>query len=301
MDKNEFRDYVAAHPKLVSMKESTGYPGLYVLKYSRKVFYDGLWNDFLENCRGTVIDADFNVISRPFTKIYNFRVEDKSPVLSDDTMVSAYRKVNGFMAALSWHNNDILVSTTGSLDSDFVGYIKEMMLTHQSWADWQMEILAAKGHTLMFECVHPIDPHICPEDIGMYFLGLRENAWDSEVKTYGKDMIEWARTYATANLKCKYAEGTMLTVGELVSKSKEVDHEGFVAYTEDGQSFKIKSPHYLCLKALARKKDILSLNKQLVEEEYYPLVAHLNSMREEFNSKPEQERLEYIREYLSVQ
>jgi len=66
MNKIEFRDYVLAHPKLVTMKEYTSHPGLFVLKYSRKVFYDAMWNDYLENCRGTVVDKDFNVISTNF-------------------------------------------------------------------------------------------------------------------------------------------------------------------------------------------------------------------------------------------
>jgi hypothetical protein len=81
--------------------------------------------------------------------------------------------------------------------------------------------------------------------------------------------------------------------------AKVCKHEGFVAYTEDGTSFKIKSPYYLVQKALARKKDILSLNKELVEEEYYPLVNHLLEIKDHFNSLSEQDRLEYIRTFLS--
>lgn len=298
MNKDELKKFVQENPKLVTMKESTNYPGLFVLKYSRAVFYKGLWNDFLEECRGTVIDADFNVISRPFTKIYNFRVEDKSPVLDDSTVVTAYRKVNGFMAALTWHNNDILVSTTGSLDSDFVGYIKEMMLKHACWEDWQMAISGARGATLMFECVHPINPHICPEDAGMYLLGHRDNEWDSKIHAFGDYLASFLKSYALDTLKCHGVDYEVLTVGELMAQSKTAKHEGFVAYTEDGKSFKIKTKYYLIQKALARKKDIMSLNKEFIDEEFYPMVAHLNSIKDQFNALDEQSRLEYMRNYL---
>ena len=116
MNKDELKEFVLANPKLVNMR-SAG-EGIYVLKYSKRVFYDNLWNDYLEECRGTIVDADFNVVSRPFTKIYNYGVEDKAPVLSDDTPVTAYRKVNGFMVAMTWYKDDILISTTGSTAND---------------------------------------------------------------------------------------------------------------------------------------------------------------------------------------
>ena len=181
MNKEDLKKFVESNPRLVTMRECGGYPGLYVLKYSKKVFYDGLWNEYLEECRGTIVDRDFNVVSRPFTKVYNFGIEKNAPVLSGDTLVTAYRKVNGFMVAVTWCNDDILVSTTGSTDSPYVSMAKEMMLKHQCWEDWRFTVRNAEGMTLLFECVHPGDPHIVVENPGMYFLGWRENRWDSVV------------------------------------------------------------------------------------------------------------------------
>jgi hypothetical protein len=43
------------------------------------------------------------------------------------------------------------------------------------------------------------------------------------------------------------------------------------------------------------------INKQLVDEEYYPLVAHLNSIKDEFNLLEEQDRLNVIRKFLEAQ
>lgn len=52
------------------------YPnGLRVFKYSRKVFYDALWNTdpLLLEARGMVLDADGNKVMWPFTKVFNFK------------------------------------------------------------------------------------------------------------------------------------------------------------------------------------------------------------------------------------
>jgi len=298
----QLKKFVEDNPKLVSMKSAGD--GIFVLKYSRRVFYDNLWNNFLEECRGTIVDADFNVVSRPFTKIYNYGVEAKAPVLADNTLVTAYRKVNGFMCAMTWYNNDILVSTTGSTANDYVDYAKEMMLKHQCWSDWQMEILAAKGMTLMFEVCHPSDPHIVPEDAGMYFLGFRKNSWDSKVRMYGVTMSNLTQDYALSCLKCNYVESYVLPLSELVAKSKQVRHEGFVAYTEDGQSFKIKSPYYLTSKWVARNPRTDKLMnpdfKKQIDEEYYPLLSAIQENIEAYTAMNEQERLAWVRNYLEM-
>jgi len=303
MNKESIKQYVLDNPKLVTMRESESHPGLYVLKYKKRVFYDSLWNEYLEECRGTIVDKDFNVIARPFTKIYNFGVEANAPVLSDDTQVTAYRKVNGFMCSLTWWNNDILISTTGSTANDYVDYAKELMVKHQPYADWQMELIAAKGMTLMFECCHPSDPHIVPEDAGMYFLGYRENTWDSKVKMYGVSKSNWARDYAMSHLKCGYAESIQVTMGVLKDLSSKVKHEGFVFYTEDGVSAKIKSPYYLTAKWVARNprtdKLLTKEFKELIDEEYYPLLTFIRENIEAYTLLSEQERLQFVRDFLS--
>lgn len=303
MFQDKLKQFVADNPKLVSMKPCG--EGIFILKYKKSVFYKNLWNEYLEECRGTIIDEDFNVVSRPFTKIYNYSVEDKAPVLADNTPVTAYRKVNGFMIAMTWHDNDILVSTTGTTDSLFVEYAKEMMLTHQSWTDWQAAVRMTQGFTMMFECVHPKDPHIVPEEVGMYFLGWRANTWDSPMLGHGEAIAKHWQGFALTCCACGYAESFDTTVGELVKLSKTVRHEGFVAYTSAGQAFKIKSPYYLVSKFVARNprtdKLLTQKAKQIVDEEYYDLIDHIREDIENFTALTEQERLAYVSDFLCRQ
>jgi len=295
VDKASLREYVINTPNLVTMKESIAFPGVYVLKYKRKVFFDSLWNEFLEECRGTLVDADFNVISRPFTKIYNYAVEASSPVLPDNTMVTAHRKVNGFMVAVTWHNDRLLISTTGSTDSPFVAFARDVI--GDNIRHYEDVCRANPEITYLFECVHPDDPHIVPEKVGMYLLGYREKTWDSNIET-GRNR-EFDAILGTIPV-----ESYRTTLGELLAEVKKVHHEGFVGYTDDNQSFKIKSPFYLASKFVARNpntKKLFNPNaKEILDEEYYPLLSHLKANIDEFTALSEQDRLAYVRKFLGA-
>lgn len=299
MFKDELKEYVANNPKLVKMRPAGD--GKFVLKYSRSVFYDGLWNEYLEECRGSIVDEDFNLITYPFTKIYNYGVEKQAPVFADTDMVTAYRKVNGFMVAVTYHDNDVLVSTTGSTDSDFVGYAKEMMLKHMPWADWQMALANAdmQGMTFMFECVHPSDPHIIPEKEGMYILGYRENYWHSMICPIPHTLKNLSEIF-----KCFVPESYHVSMAEVKAMAKSCKHEGFVFYHADGRAAKIKSPYYLVKKFVARNPRTDKLMrpdiKQSLDEEYYPLIDAIQANIVAYTAMDEQTRLSWVREFLEA-
>lgn len=296
MFKEKLQQFVIDNTKLVSKKPAG--PGIFVLKYKKSVFFDNLWNDFLEECRGTIVDNDFNLVTYPFTKIYNYGVEQRAPVFAADEQVTAFRKVNGFMVAVTYHNGDVLVSTTGSTDSDYVDMAKEMMLKHMPWADWQMEFANddMRGMTVMFECVHPNDPHIVPEEAGMYVLGYRENEWGSKV---GHD--PFMLKDLGSMLKCHVPESYTTNMARLQQMAKECKHEGFVFYSADGRGAKIKSPHYLVSKFVARNPRTDKLMrpnvKQSLDEEYYPLIDAIQADIEAFTALDEQARLSWVRTF----
>jgi hypothetical protein len=300
MFKDKLKDYVATSG-LINMKECGN--DIFVLKYKKKVFYDNLWNEYIAECRGTIVDKDFNLVTYPFTKIYNYGIEKEAPVLADDTKVTAFRKVNGFMVAMTVHNGELLVSTTGSTANDYVNYAKEMMATHAPLEDWLMILGTADnvGMTFMFECVHPSDPHIIPEKAGMYLLGYRENEWGSKVGHDPHVLIDLARM-----LICYHAESVTTNMARLKQLAKECKHEGYVFYTDDGVSAKIKSPYYLTSKWVARNPrtdKLVDLNKDIkhnLDEEYYPLVDAIRANIVEYTAMDEQSRLAWVRNYMET-
>ena len=301
MFKDELKEYVATSG-LVNMKSAGD--GIYVLKYKKKVFYDNLWNDYIAECRGSIVDADFNLVSYPFTKIYNYGIEKAAPVLAPDTKVTAFRKVNGFMVAMTVHKGELLISTTGSTANDYVEYAKEMMATHMPLADWRMALGTADclGMTFMFECVHPSDPHIVPEKSGMYLLGARENSWGSKIVHDPYSLMNFARD----TLHCFWAESTMTNMARLQELVKECRHEGYVFYTDEGVSAKIKSPYYLTSKWVARNPrtdKLVNLQNDIkhnLDEEYFPLVDAIRANIVEYTAMDEQARLVWVRNYLET-
>lgn len=285
-----FKEEYEKNKHLVIRKE-TSVPGVYVLKYKREVFHKNLWNDFLRECRGLVVDENFNIISMPFTKIHNYGIEAEAPVLDPATVVEAHRKINGFMVAVTWHNNDLLVSTTGSIDSEFVKMANELIEPRRE----QYVILckANPEYTMMFECVHRNDPHIVEEEEGMYLLAWRKKEWGSLVEASGIQ----ARLYGEF-LGCVGFGAFKTTVGELLEQVKTVKHEGFVFYTEDGIASKIKSPYYLTKKALMRSNFDKFLSQEgrfKLDEEFIPLYNWIYEVeRERFFELDEMARREYI-------
>jgi len=291
--------YVADNPRLVSVKDVGN--GLRLLKYHRRVFYDNLWNEYLEECRGTIVDSDYNLVAYPFRKIYNYGIESRAPRIAGTTPVVAYRKVNGFMVSLSWWNNDILVSTTGSTTSSYIDLAKESMLLHGSWQHWSTIVEQHQGSTMLFECVHPQDPHIIPEKPGMYFLGYRRNEWTAPVDGY-HSADEWQKI--GDQLGCHRVESWSTTLKELRESMTECNHEGWVFYTDTGISSKIKSSYYLVNKWLARNprtdKIMRDDFKNSVDEEYHQLVDHIRANIDEYTALDEQQRLTWIRKYFTI-
>lgn len=292
MFQDELKEYVATSG-LVNVK-SAG-PGIYVLKYKKKVFYDNLWNEYIAECRGSIVDEDFNLVSYPFTKIYNYGIEAAAPVLAADTAVTAHRKVNGFMVAVTKHNNDLLISTTGSIDSDYVAMAREMIDLER----FKTVCASYESHTFIFECVHALDPHIIPEELGMYLLGYRVKSWYSKTETDQLDRL-------AVLFGCRVPERYETTVGKLLETIKTVKHEGYVFYTSDGVSAKIKSPYYLTSKWVARNPrtdKLVDLNKDIklnLDEEYFPLVDAIRENIVQYTAMDEQARLSWVRNYLET-
>lgn len=304
MKDTELFDWIVANPGLAQMKQSVSRPGLAVAKYKRKVFYDDLWNRQLEECRGAVFDLKTKkLVSLPFRKIYNYGIDPKSPKFEDLEYCHAYRKVNGFMLAITWYNDGPLLSTTGSLDSDFVGYGWDLLnkLGKEGLSKFEVFLNKYRGMTHMFEAVHADDPHIIPETEGLYYIGSRYHDLSSEI-VYIPDVIgDKDGRHLLASAGIDFLTPMKTTVGALKEKAMKVDHEGFVFYTSTGAA-KIKSPYYLAAKLFARAGNLDRLlngkAKNFLDEELWPLVDAVNADREYFTALDEQSRLSYCRTIL---
>ncbi len=285
------KEWLEANKHLVTLKQSTKYPDLFVIKYKNKVFYDNLWTPALLQCRGLVLDKDYNVIVRPFDKIFNYM--ENGAAFDRDDICTYTRKVNGFMGAMTYSERyGHIYSTTGSLDSDFAKLAEK----HLGKYAGRLE----EGITWLFEVCDESDPHIIKEVNGAYLIGVVDcnTGWH-----FSEECVSWtALKHGLKRYVHEYAR-----FSDIVKMSKECKYEGYVVrLQEDPTKFlKIKSPYYLTTKFLARKRgdkliellDDVQQAKKTIDEEYYPLLDYLSSIKDEFIALPEQERISKIEAY----
>jgi len=276
---------------LFILKESVNYPGLFVKKYKKKVFFDNLWDGELIESRGKVLFSDGTVVVNPFTKIFNYG-ENGTSIPDTGVKCLWVQKINGFMAAATYvpQVNDVVISTTGSLDSRFVDMAKEF------FTDTIYNSIRNKPRfTFLFEVCHPNDPHIIQEEPGLYLIGMRNI---SDTEHYFSD-IYIERTldiYATTWGVKRPVYDTVNNFESIKIANKVATDEGVVVYAENGTVLKIKTPYYLITKAIARIKEISKLSKQKVDEEFYPLLDYVKSIPN-FSELDEQSRIKEIIKY----
>lgn len=300
------KKFCEENPKLVRVKPVLDGSAL-ILKYNKNVFFDGLWTPEILECRGTIVDAKtFAPIQRPFTKIFS-QEEKMAPKFESGEQVFSVRKVNGYMLAATIHNGELLLSTTGTTDSDFVKFAKTRYLP-----EFRLAVdngLIDENHTTIFEVVDSIfDPHVIPDPDGLWVLAHRPKKWNSEHFFYyekGPDTIHFPETSIS----------TFEEMNELV---KRVDHEGFViqSMARPRCSIKLKSPFYTAVKYLGRKNpNALDLAVRLFRESGHSSTPRwydrktnqlikigLSEMSKEYESvknMTEQQRFAFLREILS--
>ncbi|QDF14792.1 putative RNA ligase/tail attachment protein [Vibrio phage Pontus] len=286
---------------LVKAKEYDN--GLKVLKYDRKVFFKNLWHldERLLECRGRVVDADWNVIVNPFKKVFNYGENGTGNELRTDCLYREVHKLNGFLGCVTRSSEyGMLYSTTGTLDSEYAKMVEEMFLEHTLHID---EI--HPDFTLMFEVCHPDDPHIVAEQAGIYLIGCRHTGEGEECeeeqfteKELDKlaDFFGWRRP-----------EHRLDTLDNILARAKVSKTEGVMVCSalNDEHLFKYKTPHYLSKKLLMRlgKARVEQLfdnpeqfKKNLKDEEFFGFVEYVSSNipRDVWKTMKDQERRNLI-------
>ena len=280
--------------KLVQKKT---YPnGLSIFKYKKKVFWDNLWNtdERLLDARGMVLDAEGNKVIWPFTKVFNY--QENGTTLPLDKEVIAVRKVNGYLACARWWKGELIVSTTGTLDSKYAQWATMLLEDKEIFKTFP-------NATFMFEICLPEDPHIVEEKTGAYLIGVRS-------MTSGRMWSESSLDDVADGEFMRPAWG--VTVFENILRFKRTcDVEGWmIRDVESGEILmKVKSNHYLSKKALMRmsdkKVDVLFDNpskiKEMLDEEFWDLAEYIvNSFtKDEWKEKSDQERRTVIEEYFN--
>lgn len=288
---------------------------LRIVKYSKKVFFDNLWHvggHPLMKARGIVMNCAGEIVQHPFDKVFNYGENGAGHDIPDDEIVQYVEKVNGFLGniTLNPYTGKLLITTTGSFDSEFVGFIKDFIDHKQE--GMLKQFLSKNDVTLSFEVVHPNDPHIIEysaEEKGLYLIGVRgkketDTSWEESAVDEVAQKLGFRRAF--------HGEDTFGNVKAMVRTSKL---EGFMIrrFQEDGSTLtalKFKTPFYSTTKFVGRMnpKSIAFMynapekfKEKIGEEEFFVLVDIVTSTvpKEVFLSMSNDEKVVLVRKIVN--
>ena len=284
-------------------------------KYAKEVFWKGAWGEspYLLKARGIVLDAGGQIVSNPFDKVFNYGERDVGRALPDDLPVVESLKLNGFLGIVSPHplkRGELLVHTQGSLDpdSEYVRHITDLLAPRQRGL--LAKFFAKRPMTLMFEVLHPADPHIVeygPEDHGLYLIGARTLGFEDPEQP--EDELD--RIGALLEFRRPWWRRT--TLGEVKRRVRDCRDEGSMVREDSERQtclLKMKSPFYLTTKFLARLSPKTARHlfgnprdfKKHQDEELYPIVDAVAARwnLEGFLAMNDGERLQAVREIVET-
>lgn len=217
---NLLKQYVEENPQYIEVIPSTLYPGLSMLRYKKTVHILNEWNTFNENCRSMVVDENYNIIVNPLKKIFNIKTEKNAPKLHGNKKIVAFKKLSGFMIAVSWYKSDIIVSTLEPLDSKFTEAARKLITPYEKFL--RKTCSEVSQCTFIFEYITKKQSLITNDLAGLHLLALRINHFDSEIST------QTIQRFATNDLHCYFVEQYNGTVSSLMKKIKTEQHRGYI-------------------------------------------------------------------------
>lgn len=301
--------------RMIHFRDSNGYR---IFKYNKAAFFSRAWEDTPEIAlaRGIVFDiATKTVVCRPFD-----RAEEIELDRNDRTPIIAEYKVNGFMASVWFHNGKWHISTTGSLESDFVRLAAVALqhtcsnlkaLSDKAYVMHNGEKVPVKDLTLLFEICHQTDPHIISEQLdgdgsSVWLIGARITAEGSGNHLLLPDALD---TLAFEHLECYRGNGYVTCMSEIFENRNDFRFEGFMIRDQLSGNIlgKYKSPFYKTLKYLSRSKKLSAESKDAscwstVNKDFSFLVDAIwnNGEADLFvNVLTEQQRLRYLKSVCS--
>ena len=125
---------------------------LTIFNYSPEVQYDQKWDDVTLNCRGLILDHDYNIVARPWKKFFNLG-QVNLPMQFDDP-VEVMDKADGSLGILYSYNGEVAIATRGSFTSEQA--IHATRIWNEKYADiYNQEIIGGGDYTYLFEIIYP--------------------------------------------------------------------------------------------------------------------------------------------------
>jgi RNA ligase len=121
---------------------------IWILNYSVKVQSKKFWDEYTMSCRGMIIDADGNILARPFQKFKNYEEHDPSEI--DMTQeFEIFEKMDGSLIILFYYapRMEWIITSRGS-------FISEQAIEAKNLIDNSIYDKLNKNFTHIFEIIY---------------------------------------------------------------------------------------------------------------------------------------------------
>jgi hypothetical protein len=161
---------------------------LYIYNYTRSANFEKVWNEVTLLTRGLILDAEYNIVARPFVKFFN--IEQHAPEEIPVLPFEAYEKMDGSLGILYWLDDKPYIASRGSFDSDQARHANEVLYSKYTHTFDKI----TKGVTYLFEIIYPSNRIVV--DYGdkddLVLLAMIDNATglDIELHDIGFELVK---------------------------------------------------------------------------------------------------------------
>lgn len=261
---------------------------LWICKYTRCTVLDGVWNDLTMMCRGLVIDADYNIVARPFRKFFNYEeITDKS-VIPFNLPFEVYEKLDGSLGILYFGPDGMpYITTQGSFVSDQAQHANKVL--YERYAHTFPYLDHTK--TYLFEIIYPEDLHVVTyKDVDdIFLLGVIDIETGAE-----DDIYNWQHLF-----KCTKRYDGIKDFTKIREMFDGDNREGFVVKFANNFRLKMKFEYYFrlhALKANISPKSIFEMVSQGNEADYLDTIAMFDEEHQIFYNRIKQRYLDLYNE-----
>jgi len=259
---------------------------IWILNYSPKVQAKKLWDEYTLSCRGMIIDAEGNILARPFQKFKNYEEHQPSEI-DMSKKFEVFEKMDGSLIIVFYYEPRMewIVASRGS-------FISEQSIEAKKMIDASVYDRLEKYATYLFEILYPENRIVV--DYGkrkeLVLLTVVETATGYEVP-YENVLSSYSQLFTVVP---KYD----VTINNLIDlkKLEEDNKEGFVVRFEDGFRVKVKFSEYVRLHGILTNVSNLTVWEHLknsynfdelldrVPDEFYDwLKKTVNVLQQAFN------------------
>lgn len=244
--------------------------GLFSINFTRKAFRKRAWDDITVRARGLwicVVDEKEHICARGYNKFFNLNEREETrlnTLLSSFTDAVVWKKYNGFLGMVGVDKRDMspLAVTKASMRGDHVRMFREILALHDE--DTIYKYVVENDLTLLFEVIHPDDPHIVDngDTRDIILLDILWNSQEERAMSY-LDAFQVSQMLGVAHKEIYRYLDAPRDLLDLAEESDNTDIftndgiEGYVVEFSDGRRVKIKTRWYKFWKEWRTKKDTL--------------------------------------------